>query len=53
MRQQLSSAEPLFRRALAIWEESLTQSDARIRLAIENLAVLSAHPFFAACRRNH
>jgi len=40
MRKQLSSAEPLYRRALTIWEKSLPQGDPRIRLAIENLAVL-------------
>jgi hypothetical protein len=43
MRQQFSKAEPLYRRALAIWEKTLPSGDARIRLGIENLAALYSH----------
>jgi hypothetical protein len=40
MQQQLNRAEPLYLRALRIWEKSLPAGEARIRLAVENLAVL-------------
>ena len=40
MQQQLSRAEPLYLRALGIWEKSLPAGEARIRLAVENLAIL-------------
>jgi len=40
MRKQFTSAEPLYQRALAIWEKSLPSGDPRLRLGIENLAIL-------------
>jgi len=33
-------AEPLYKQALAIWEKSLPSRDPRLRLGVENLAVL-------------